>query len=253
MDDSYAKTSLSAIVTMSMIKKQAGITSNKRTAMRNAKRGINDMLEISYDLEQKTSYAKILADMCIQFDTYGEEDYNIGTPQCWDDMFLNRVNIDDYDVYHICYCLVRTGSYNSVTDYKKIWGLTGVSTGLFDGTYLTENGKVYFGISCGRGEKCFRSDASSIIILLPKRTPICMEDIFNLFKIKSCEFFDGSTDVALSTIAEWLKGSIVLRYVWSNEVSMTIFGHDAEKIFNQSDIRTWQMSDSGLVFRKGLL
>lgn len=211
------------------------------------------MLEISYDLEQKISYAKILADMCVQFETYGEEDYSIGTPQCWDDTFLNRVNIDDYDVYHICYCLVRTGSYNSVTDYKKIWGLTGVSTGLFDGTYLTENGKVYFGISCGRGEKCFRSDASSIIILLPKRTPICMEDIFNLFKIKSCEFFDGSTDVALSTIAEWLKGSIVLRYAWSNEVSLTIFGHDAEKIFNQSDIRTWQMSDSGLVFRKGLL
>ena len=28
MDDSYAKTSLSAIVTMSMIKKQVGITSN---------------------------------------------------------------------------------------------------------------------------------------------------------------------------------------------------------------------------------
>lgn len=82
------------------------------------------MLEISYDLEQKTSYAKILADMCIQFETCGEEDYSIGTPKCWDDAFLNRVNIDDYDVYHICYCLVRTGSYNSVTDYKKIWGLT---------------------------------------------------------------------------------------------------------------------------------
>ena len=234
------------------ITKQVGITSNKRTAIRNAKREINDMLEISYDLEQKISYAKILADMCIQFETYGEEDYSIGTPQCWDDTFLNRVNIDDYDVYHICYCLVLTGSYNSVTDYKKIWGLTGVSTGLFDGTYLTENGKVYFGISCGYGEKCFRSDTSSIIILMPKCTQICVDDIFNLFKTRNCEFSGRSTDDALSTIAEWLKGSIVLRYSWNDEVSMTIFGHDAEKIFNQSDMRTWHMSDSGLVFRKGL-
>lgn len=210
------------------------------------------MLEISYDLEQKISYAKILADMCIQFETYGEENYSIGTPQCWDDTFLNRVNIEDYDVYHICYCLVRTGSYNSVTDYKKIRGLTGVATVLFDGTYLTENGKVYFGISCGYGEECFRSDTSSIMILLPKRTPLCMKEIFNLFKMNNCTFFDRSTGDVLSMISEWLKDSIVLRYAWANEISMTIFGHDAERIFNQSDIRTWQTSDSGLVFRKGL-
>lgn len=210
------------------------------------------MLEISYNLKQKKSRVKISADVCIQFETYGEESYCIGTPQCWDDTFLSRINIEDYDVYHICYCLVRSGKYNSITDHKKIWGLLGAAHGLFDGTYLTNNGKVYFGISCGHGEECFKSDASAIIILLPKQTQICPNDIFDLFKKESCEFYDKGTDAILSTIAAWLRDSIVLRYTYVNEISMSIFGSGAEKIFNQSDIRTWQMCDPPLVFRKGL-
>ncbi len=58
--------------------------------------------------------------------------------------------------------------YSRITDYKKIWKLAGIPPGFYDGAYTTSHGKMYFGITFGKGRDCFTADTSNLMILVPE-------------------------------------------------------------------------------------
>lgn len=174
----------------------------------------------------------------------------VGSPKCWDDTFFNRININNYAIYHICGKLVFSGSYNSVSDFKKIWKLANIQKGEFEGSYFTEKGKVYFGITKGYGEESFYSSDSSIMVLLPKEMRLDYFEVFSEFEKNKVEFLYGDATPCLKHLAERYKDSFVLYYIFDDGDNLTVFGSNCGRMFVQSDLKDWPTVDPILVYRK---
>lgn len=211
------------------------------------------MLKVSYAYETVETCSKLTASACLQFDSPNAEDYSIGTPQCWDDAFLSKVNIDKYKIFHVCYKLVARGLHNSVTDRKAVWGLNGIPQGKYTDAYNTDAGKLYIGVTCGQGESCFRSDISTVIVLIPHETPTSGKDIGEMFTNTRCDFSTESRNFILKSITEQVNGSIALAYSFADIICLEVFGLCSDNFFSESDISAWPSSDPALVYRKGLM
>ena len=126
------------------------------------------MLRCDYKLNTACNRVSIEANTCIQFEKSDDESIPIGTPVLWDEALMLKIDIDKYRIYHICCIFVPNGMYSRITDYKKIWKLAGIPPGFYDGAYTTNHGKMYFGITFGKGRDCFTADTSSLMILVPE-------------------------------------------------------------------------------------
>lgn len=201
------------------------------------------MIYDTFKMETQTDYVKLSAEAIIQFKDVRDELYgqcfSFGTPKCWDDAFLEKINILLYDIYYLCTSTVSLGNYNSVTDYKKVWGLIDITPGIYDNSYLIQRGKVYFGIKQVSGKNGFLSAISPTLILVPKEKTILSKEIFNIFERNEFDFLSDYTDgynLIFSEIQRLIPNSILLRC----GDGLNIYGKDIEKLFTANDIQKWE-------------
>lgn len=93
------------------------------------------------------------------------ETFEAPVPAIWDKQILGSVDIDQYDIYYICTHPRRTGQYNRITDFKRVWKLANLPEGIRDGAYDTDEGRIYWGVYKARGEAEFRKHLSPTMIL----------------------------------------------------------------------------------------
>ena len=203
-------------------------------------------------MDAEKNNLQLHADACISFNHSDFETIHLGTPKCWDETILQRIEIDSYSIIHICGKLVLHGQYNAVTDYGKIWKLFDNPKGIFDDSYASNRGKVYFGILQGNGRECFLSNISAWIILLPKKEQLDPNIVFSQFKKDKVEFIGVDAGRSLEELTRTVPGSIAFLYSRSNGGSLYISGTIAQNIFLPSDLREWPTHNPELLYRKGL-
>lgn len=190
------------------------------------------------------------AESYVQYDKEETHILTIGTPKCWDDLLCKKIELSNYSVYSIYTHTVLNGMYNRITDHKKIWGLRGIAHGVFDDSYITAKGKVYFGISKGEGAEAFLSSKASLIILAPKNQNIHYGDLFALFKTQGVDF-DCALDPKLQAcIQQSLPNSYLLYYHIAHKTTLLICGHSAESLFGDIDCEGFTGMDMTPVYRK---
>lgn len=148
------------------------------------------MLRCDYKLNTACNRVSIEANTCIQFEKSDDESIPIGTPVLWDEALMLKIDIDKYRIYHICCIFVPNGMYSRITDYKKIWKLAGIPPGFYDGAYTTSHGKMYFGITFGKGRDCFTADTSNLMILVPEGSDFDAATLFEAFRSEKVERTD---------------------------------------------------------------
>lgn len=189
----------------------------------------------NYNIQRSESFLKISVDKLIEFEHNDNEQILQGTPKWWDEYIIEKIDFHKYDIYFLCFCTVFRGCYNAVTDYKKIWGLKNLEKGFYDNQYLNKNGRVYFGVIKGNGEKSFRSTMASTILFLPRKEKFEEERVFEILARNKFDFFTNEELNAqtLKEIRQLFEGSILLKYNCINEVSLTIWGADTEGWFGK--------------------
>lgn len=210
------------------------------------------MIYCTYELTVSDMRLVLSADACVMFE-HANENVSFGTPKCWDDTFLSRINIEEYSIYHVSGVMMRYGNYNRLTDHGGVWRLMDIPKGQFDGAYMTPEGKVYLGISVGYGKDAFLSYIASTIILFPRTYAPDCNCIFQQFKSDSITFTNEDADKSLQALVKTFNGAIALKYSTKNGGSMTVFAEKPAEIFLQSDLTKWPRYNSETVFRKGIL
>ncbi len=211
------------------------------------------MIRCKYSVHIDLNEIQLYSDICVQYEHSDCESVLFGTPKCWDDTLLNRLDIDSYRIIHVCGKLIPYGFFNRVTDHGGIWKIYNIQKGEFEKTYLCEKGKVYFGTKTGIGRECFLSDYSAIIILLPEKCTLDLNDLYNLFKEEKVEFrFDDVVSV-LKKIAKSNSDIIVLRYSANHGGSLSIFCDKTDGLIYEDDLNSWPTLDPELTYRNGLL
>ena len=69
------------------------------------------------------------ADLTVIFDSADCEDYSPGTPSLWDEYLLSKIDIENYDVFHLFAYIIDRNKQNRITDWKKVWGLSEITEG----------------------------------------------------------------------------------------------------------------------------
>lgn len=211
------------------------------------------IIHCDYQLVQDDCAILLSGGMAFEPESPDDEVFPIGTPKCWDETFLQRVDIESYSILHICMKCIEHGWYNTVTDYGKVWKLFKVPKGDFDGSYFTDSGKVYFGIKRGFGEKSFLSDTSPILLMLPKGLDVDYNRIYSSFRDNKVDFSDSEQSKhSMHVLAESISGAIALIYGWGSGGWLTIYGKNIGSIFVQEDLRKWPVVNPELVFRRNL-
>jgi len=210
-----------------------------------------------FDLYKKINNqasVKLYAEMIVQYEDEYSEATSVGTPKWWDDTFLKEIDIYKYDIYFICTSVLPHGTYNSVSDYKKIWGLNRIDRGIYDNTFLSDYGKVYFGIVKAYGESAFRSSVASTMLLVEKDEEILCDDIFELVRGGWLDAKSSAEvkDHMLRRICAINKCSYLLKYNYNDNygVSLCIYGEDANKLFSTIDVSEFIGKDECVVYRK---
>lgn len=212
------------------------------------------MIICKYELRINSSSVTLSANASLLFDKPGSETINFGTPKCFDNTLIQRLAIEEFSIIHICSKFIAHGFYNSITDYKGIWNMIGLSRGEFDGSYITKKGKVYFGIKCGKGKTCFFSDTSAIMLLVPNELQINNEDIFQRFKKNKVDFSDrAEINKTLHELVESCQGTLAIHYDVGGERAIDLFGIGCKTIFKEDDFKKWPTHDPELIYRKGLV
>lgn len=211
------------------------------------------MLRCDYKLNTACNRVSIEANTCIQFEKSDNESIPIGTPVLWDEALMLKIDIDKYRIYHICCIFVPNGMYSRITDYKKIWKLAGIPPGFYDGAYTTSHGKMYFGITFGKGRDCFTADTSNLMILVPEGSDFDAATLFEAFRSEKVERTDEKLCAILERTVSQENEAFAFLYKHDFGGSLKIFGKFAERFFSAEEIMTWQTEDPALIRRRGLM
>ncbi len=139
---------------------------------------------VQFDLfssQAEQNYITLSAEQLVMFDSADEEIYPIGTPQIWDDYIIQKIPLEDFDVFHIYAHIIPKSLCSRITDYKKIWGLREIPRGIADNSCEIGSQKIYWGISRSHGRVGFESRYSSMLVLVPGNIecqPYCILDAF---------------------------------------------------------------------------
>ena len=208
----------------------------------------------NYRLEKLNYGLKLHVDFSLVFQHQKEEfePVTIGTPKCWDDSFLNRVNIYEFNIYFLCVHFVPFNRVNRVTDYKTIWGLCNLSQGIYENAYDIEKGRIYFGITEANGEIGFKSNISPILLLVPKNQDFSIEKLFDCFMEEKYNFTDDFTSSLLMQIEQVAPDSIILHYCVFPTISLSIYGKGTQNLFNEQDILQWENCKTVAIYKRFL-
>lgn len=188
-----------------------------------------------YFLQRKPQCLKIIADAVVDFQHDDNEIVEEGTPKWWDDYVADKIDFRSFNMYFLRSCTVFHGSYNAVTDHKKVWGLTCTEKGEYDNHYQNDRGRVYLGVVKGDGKVSFLSDRSSMIFMLPKNVPPHADRIFEILREDRFDFLEMTPAACrtLGRIREQYRESIIFKYTHTNEISLTVFGDDLDGWFDE--------------------
>lgn len=169
------------------------------------------------------------------------ETFEAPVPAIWDKQILGSVDIDQYDIYYICTHPRRTGQYNRITDFKRVWKLANLPEGIRDGAYDTDEGRIYWGVYKARGEAEFRKHLSPTMILsLRAEKPLELDSLYALWK----KYRIGFDDVLPEELVNELNPAANKRYIlhYANVMSnptLEIWGANADTIFSRNETETY--------------
>ncbi len=198
-------------------------------------KGFKSVYFQNYTLQRGPRHLKIIADALVNFQHDDNETVEQGTPKWWDDYIADKIDFRNFDMYILCSCTVFYGRYNSVTDHKKVWGLTGLKKGDYDNQYQNARGRVYLGIVKADGKMSFLSSKSSMIFLLPKNVLLDVDKIFKILCEDRFDFLEinSAATQTLERMSRLYRESILLKYTYINEVSLMVFAEDLDGWFSE--------------------
>lgn len=193
----------------------------------------------NFIMAKSRNYLELFADVVVCFDKIGEENFELGVPDCWSLEILKKLNINCFDLYFIYGKILPHGKYNKRTDYQKIWGLRHVEKGEFDNWYDISEGRVYFGIKKGSDSETFLNETASVVILIPVGNKPEFNIIFNCFKDTEFDFTKGKGQETFGAFEKLFPDAIVLQYCITERASLSIWGNGVESLFDDIDVQSW--------------
>lgn len=202
-----------------------------------------------YTIERRCDYLKLNTEMLLDFANEVNENFLLGTPKCWDDTLLERITIDNYDIYFLCAHIVPYSKVSRITDYRKIWGLCNLPQGIYENAYDNEYGRVYFGIVKTDGTKGFRIGISPFILLVPKGQNFSSERLFCCFLNEKYDFDEDISLNVISKIKQIIPDGILLHYCVLPQISLSIYGNDVHMLFDEQDCLQWENRKTEPVYK----
>lgn len=197
----------------------------------------------SYKIETQPGHVRLSAEMAVQFADASEE-FTSGTPKWWDDRILQAFPTDRYRSLFICAQTVPNEKVSRISDYKQVWGLKNMPQGSFADAYMSDAGKVYFGIV----EAEFSSGMSETVLLVQIGHEVAHRDVFEVFK--RCRYdFKQPDDSALRQVCELAEGLILLRYDM-HKVSLDAYGKGVEPLFSGVDLTQYENREDEPLFKR---
>jgi hypothetical protein len=183
------------------------------------------------EIIKKDNFVELITDETA--DVYmkdGKEVIEIKTPRYLTDYVSAKVDLSERKEFTVLVCFVPVGYYNAVTDKKGVWGLTKQHRGVFESSYITENGKVYFGITDGIEKKTVKGITAVIEIYIPEKNAFPCEKVFEMFVAADCDMLsdDINDDILLEKVREAIPDAIIIDRASS---SVKLYGGKIEKLF----------------------
>ena len=176
------------------------------------------------------------ANMTIIFDSATQENYSPGYPLFWDEYLLSKITIENYDIVQLFAHIIPKNERSRISDYKKVWGLSGISKGLSDLSYSTDFKTVYLGVSLAYGEEDFRNNCSSLMFLVPKTSQFDVNLPLEVFAQHSCCFSANEISNVISDICRHIPNAIGLWYSIQECATLTIWGNEISAMFSSKDL-----------------
>lgn len=195
------------------------------------------MIQFDSFMTSKGSDRIILsANLTIVFDSATQENYAPGYPSFWDEYLLSKIAIENYDIVQLFAHIIPKNERSRISDYKKVWGLSGITKGLFDLSYSTDSRTIYLGVSRAYGEEGFRDNSSSLLLLLPKDLQLDGSVLLRLFAQHRCCFTTNEISNVISDVCRQIPNAIGLWYNVSESAILTIFCNDIGALFLDKEL-----------------
>lgn len=204
---------------------------------------------IDFKIEKNNGYIKLSSFRILTTYPETEEKFFLGTPECWDKVVnevMEPLRLVPYYIYHE---IIPLSQCNSITDYKKIWGLKNIEHGESEISYILSYGKVYLGI-----KKCTPniSFPANIVLYLPESTKRNLDIVINLFKENYYEFCETSYSCVLHEITNIIPGSYILHYYVKDSMCyLIIYGNNSDLLF-ENKLFTNYNENTSPVYKVGL-
>lgn len=203
----------------------------------------------NFKIEKNNGYIKVSSFRILTTYQETEENFSLGTPECWDkavNEVMEPLRLVPYYIYHE---IVPLNQCNSITDYKKIWGLKNIERGESDVSYNLPHKKIYLGI-----KKCTPniSISANIVLYLPESTKRNLDSVINLLRENCYEFCETSHSYVLQEITNIIPGAYILHYyVKDSMCCLIIYGNNSDLLFENKLIANYNENTSP-VYRVGL-
>ena len=176
------------------------------------------------------------ANPTIVFDSATLENYSPGYPAFWDEYFLSKIAIENYAIVQFFAHIIPNNERSRISDYKKVWGLSGIPKGLSDLSYSTDVQTVYLGVSLAYGEESFRNNCSSLMLLVSKESQFDFNMPLEAFARHRCCFSANEISNLISDICRHIPNAIGLWYSVQEYSILTIWGNEISAIFSSTEL-----------------
>lgn len=185
----------------------------------------------SYVLNVNDDSLKVSADYNVQFETH-EEIYFIEPPPQLVQFISKIFNSSNFDFYKAYFKPMEISKVNRITDYRGIWGLLSLPTGIFNGSCVSTTQKIYFGLDAA--QDAMVSSKSNFIICCPKSSGLTAETVFSFIKKLPAESFN-SVDVLSKGIYRQDSNLYIINWDTKNMIELSIRGN-INKVFSQENL-----------------
>lgn len=185
----------------------------------------------SYVLNINDDSLKVSADYNVQFETH-EEIYFIEPPKKLVQFISKIFNSSNFDFYKVYFKPMEISKVNRITDYRGIWGLLSLPTGIFNGSCVSTTQKIYFGLDAA--QDAMVSSKSNFIICCPKSSGLTAETVFSFIKKLPAESFN-SVDVLSKGIYRQDSNLYIINWDAKNMIELSIRGN-INKVFSQENL-----------------
>jgi len=173
-----------------------------------------------------------------------DESVPAGTPKRFDEALLKAAPLSKLKKYYLCHETRLASSCNSVTEYKKIWGLQGIEKGLCDAAYTVSGKRFYVGIK----EENDEGAVSNIKIYAPENV-LDPAALCSLLEETGCDLLPNEYIEAFAEIAEGSPDIIILKYFSGCDCGVDVYTGKAEELFEALKDHHFP-NESETVFRK---